>query len=50
MLRVSKDRSFLLDRMLQYEKVVDSSSDSDATDASDSDGEKPTTKYVDPLI
>ena len=46
MLRVSKDRSFLLDRMLQYEKVVDSSSDSDATDVSDSDTEKPASKYV----
>lgn len=41
LLRVYRDRSFLLDRMLQYEKVADSSSDSDATDVSDSDTEKP---------
>lgn len=45
LLRVAKDRSFLLDRMLRYEKVADSSSDSDATDHSDSDTEKPV-KYV----
>lgn len=44
LLRVSKDRSFLLDRMLQYEKVAETSSDSDATDLSDSDTEKPATK------
>lgn len=42
LLRVSRDRSFLLDRMLQYEKVADSSSDSDATDVSESDTDKPT--------
>jgi len=41
LLRVSRDRSFLLDRMLQYEKVAESSSDSDATDMSESDTEKP---------
>lgn len=40
LLRVSRDKSFLLDRILQYERAADSSSDSDATDGSDSDTEK----------
>lgn len=31
--------SFLLDRLLQYENVDDSSGDSDATASSESDGE-----------
>ncbi|KAL8619148.1 hypothetical protein ACOMHN_019420 [Nucella lapillus] len=39
LLKVARDRSFLLDRLLQYEKVDDSSGDSDATASSDSDGE-----------
>ncbi|XP_046361531.1 transforming growth factor beta regulator 1-like isoform X2 [Haliotis cracherodii] len=39
LLKVSRDRSFLLDRLLQYEKVNDSSGDSDATASSDSDGD-----------
>lgn len=33
--------SFLLDRLIQYEKVDDSSSDSDATASSDSEGDAP---------
>jgi len=37
LLKVSRDKSFLLDRLLQYERVEDSSSDSDATVSSDSD-------------
>ncbi|XP_015706281.1 INO80 complex subunit E isoform X4 [Coturnix japonica] len=41
LLRVSRDKSFLLDRLLQYEQVDDDSSDSDATASSDSDGEAP---------
>lgn len=41
LLRVSRDKSFLLDRLLQYEHVDDDSSDSDATASSDSDGETP---------
>ncbi|KAK7488249.1 hypothetical protein BaRGS_00020556 [Batillaria attramentaria] len=39
LLKVARDRSFLLDRLVQYEKVDDSSGDSDATASSDSDGE-----------
>ncbi|XP_076472981.1 uncharacterized protein LOC143302271 isoform X2 [Babylonia areolata] len=39
LLKVARDRSFLLDRLLQYEKVDDSSGDSDATASSDTDGE-----------
>ncbi|TRY59466.1 hypothetical protein DNTS_024409 [Danionella cerebrum] len=38
-LKVSRDKSFLLDRLLQYERVDEESSDSDATVSSDSDGE-----------
>ncbi|XP_041081863.1 INO80 complex subunit E [Polyodon spathula] len=40
LLKVSRDKSFLLDRLLQYEHVDDDSSDSDATASSEnSDGE-----------
>nr|CAB3263007.1 uncharacterized protein LOC100186474 [Phallusia mammillata] len=40
LLKVSRDNSFLLDRLLQYEQViVDSPIDSDATVSSDSDSE-----------
>lgn len=39
LLKVSRDRSFLLDRLLQYEKLEDSSDDSDVTASSDSDAE-----------
>ncbi|KAF4529406.1 hypothetical protein B566_EDAN003500 [Ephemera danica] len=35
LLKASRDRSFLLDRLLQYEKVEASSSDSDETESSD---------------
>ncbi|XP_054664717.1 INO80 complex subunit E isoform X1 [Grus americana] len=42
LLKVSRDKSFLLDRLLQYENVDDDSSDSEATASSDnSDGEGP---------
>ena len=42
LLKVTRDNSFLLDRLLQYEKVVaDSPGDSDATPSSDSDAEPP---------
>ncbi|XP_044304001.1 INO80 complex subunit E isoform X1 [Varanus komodoensis] len=42
LLKVSRDKSFLLDRLLQYENVDEESSDSDATASSDnSDGEMP---------
>ena len=37
LLKVSRDRSFLLDRLLQYEKIDGQSSDSDATASSDSE-------------
>ncbi|XP_069738853.1 INO80 complex subunit E-like [Phaenicophaeus curvirostris] len=40
LLKVSRDKSFLLDRLLQYENVDDDSSDSEATASSEnSDGE-----------
>ncbi|XP_049335924.1 INO80 complex subunit E isoform X2 [Astyanax mexicanus] len=39
LLKVSRDKSFLLDRLLQYERVDEDSSDSDATASSESDGE-----------
>ncbi|XP_060726685.1 INO80 complex subunit E [Tachysurus vachellii] len=39
LLKVSRDKSFLLDRLLQYERVDEDSSDSEATASSDSDGE-----------
>ncbi|XP_064612829.1 INO80 complex subunit E-like [Liolophura sinensis] len=39
LLKISRDRSFLLDRLLQHEKIDDSSGDSDATATSDSEGE-----------
>ncbi|XP_077170841.1 INO80 complex subunit E isoform X2 [Paroedura picta] len=42
LLKVSRDKSFLLDRLLQYENVDEESSDSEATASSDnSDGEVP---------
>ncbi|XP_008120012.1 INO80 complex subunit E isoform X2 [Anolis carolinensis] len=42
LLKVSRDKSFLLDRLLQYENVDEDSSDSEATASSDnSDGEIP---------
>ncbi|XP_060112801.1 INO80 complex subunit E isoform X2 [Heteronotia binoei] len=42
LLKVSRDKSFLLDRLLQYENVDEESSDSEATASSDnSDGEMP---------
>ncbi|XP_074787067.1 INO80 complex subunit E [Athene noctua] len=47
LLKVSRDKSFLLDRLLQYENVDDDSSDSEATASSDnSEGEG--TKGTDP--
>lgn len=39
LLKVSRDKSFLLDRLLQYEKVEDSSGDSDVTASSDSEAD-----------
>ncbi|XP_022078605.1 INO80 complex subunit E isoform X1 [Acanthochromis polyacanthus] len=42
LLKVSRDKSFLLDRLLQYERVDEDSSDSDATVSSEnSEGEAP---------
>lgn len=42
LLKVSRDRSFLIDRLLLYEKPANDSSDSDATDSSNSDTEQMT--------
>ncbi|GIY74475.1 INO80 complex subunit E [Caerostris darwini] len=39
LLKVSRDKSFLLDRLLRYETVESTSSDSEATVSSDSDSE-----------
>lgn len=39
LLKVSRDKSFLLDRLLQYERVDEESSDSEATVSSESEGE-----------
>ncbi|XP_060075861.1 INO80 complex subunit E-like [Ylistrum balloti] len=39
LLKISRDRSFLLDRLLQHEKIDESSGDSDATASSDSEVE-----------
>lgn len=39
LLKVTRDKSFLLDQILQYESIDSSSSDSDATVSSDSDSE-----------
>ncbi|XP_030640772.1 INO80 complex subunit E isoform X2 [Chanos chanos] len=48
LLKVSRDKSFLLDRLLQYERVDDDSSDSDATVSSDSEGEGPREREREP--
>uniref|UniRef100_A0A2C9JX33 INO80 complex subunit E N-terminal domain-containing protein n=2 Tax=Biomphalaria glabrata TaxID=6526 RepID=A0A2C9JX33_BIOGL len=37
LLKVTRDRSFLLDRLLQQEKIEDSSAESDATNSTDTD-------------
>ncbi|EDW09861.1 protein HEG [Drosophila mojavensis] len=42
LLKVSRDRSFLIDRLLIYEKPAKDSSDSDVTDSSNSDTEQTT--------
>lgn len=47
LLKVSRDKNFLLDRLLQYEKVVFSGSDSEPTDSSDD--EKESKKPVQPI-
>ncbi|KAG8181110.1 hypothetical protein JTE90_003159 [Oedothorax gibbosus] len=39
LLRISRDKSFLLDELMRYENTKSSSSDTDATISSDSDGE-----------
>ncbi|XP_054849471.1 INO80 complex subunit E isoform X1 [Eublepharis macularius] len=50
LLKVSRDKSFLLDRLLQYENVDEESSDSEATASSDnSDGEMPRGAEQQPL-
>nr|CAD7406247.1 unnamed protein product [Timema poppensis] len=41
LLKVSRDRSFLLDQLLQYEKVDMSSSDSEETESSDDEASRP---------
>lgn len=41
LLKVSRDKSFLLDRLLQYETMNDMSSDSESTQSSDSGNEMP---------
>lgn len=46
LLKVSRDRSFLIDRLLLYEKPAKDSSDSDATDSSNSDAEPTTSSGI----
>uniref|UniRef100_F6WA91 INO80 complex subunit E n=1 Tax=Ornithorhynchus anatinus TaxID=9258 RepID=F6WA91_ORNAN len=46
LLKVSRDKSFLLDRLLQYENVDEDSSDSDATASSENSETEGTTKLV----
>jgi len=52
LLKVTRDRSFLLDRLLQYEHLNDTSSDSESTASSDSETgkdnrkRKPTTSHM----
>ncbi|XP_026875278.2 INO80 complex subunit E isoform X1 [Electrophorus electricus] len=48
LLKVSRDKSFLLDRLLQYERVDEDSSDSDATASSDSEGDGPREREREP--
>lgn len=48
LLKVSRDRSFLIDRLLLYEKPAKDSSDSDATDSSNSDTEQMTPSSTKP--
>ncbi|KAM8779647.1 INO80 complex subunit E isoform 1-T1 [Rhynchonycteris naso] len=47
LLKVSRDKSFLLDRLLQYENVDEDSSDSDATVSSDNSETEGTPKLSD---
>jgi len=47
-LKVNQDKSFLLDRLLQYERLEDSSSDSDVTISSDSELDSLTIKKKKP--
>ncbi|XP_060222819.1 INO80 complex subunit E isoform X2 [Meriones unguiculatus] len=47
LLKVSRDKSFLLDRLLQYENVDEESSDSDATASSDNSETEGTPKLSD---
>ncbi|XP_033282034.1 INO80 complex subunit E isoform X2 [Orcinus orca] len=47
LLKVSRDKSFLLDRLLQYENVDEDSSDSDATASSDNSETEGTSKLSD---
>ncbi|XP_074854548.1 INO80 complex subunit E isoform X1 [Carettochelys insculpta] len=50
LLKVSRDKSFLLDRLLRYETVDEESSDSEATASSEnSDGEGPKSAELPPL-
>ncbi|XP_038619444.1 INO80 complex subunit E [Tachyglossus aculeatus] len=46
LLKVSRDKSFLLDRLLQYENVDEDSSDSDATASSENSETEGTTKLA----
>ncbi|XP_069898674.1 INO80 complex subunit E isoform X3 [Dipodomys merriami] len=48
LLKVSRDKSFLLDRLLQYENVDEDSSDSDATASSDNSETEGTPKLDTP--
>uniref|UniRef100_A0A0C9RNE5 Ino80e protein n=1 Tax=Fopius arisanus TaxID=64838 RepID=A0A0C9RNE5_9HYME len=53
LLKVNRDKSFLLDRLLQYEKVDASFSESDETESSEDEGPKvepPKKKKIEPQV
>ncbi|PIK53805.1 putative INO80 complex subunit E [Apostichopus japonicus] len=50
LLKVSRDKNFLLDRLLQYEKVIFSGSDSEPTDSSEDEKEAKKVPVTEPKI
>lgn len=50
LLKVSRDKNFLLDRLLQYEKVIFSGSDSEPTDSSEDEKEAKKVPVTEPKV
>lgn len=50
LLKVTRDRSFLLDRLLQYEKPEITSSESDDTESSDDDSRTDNAKKCESIL